>query len=90
MQNDGTVFSAVKLTSLLEKLIYSDTYPIIDQDLSPSNVGSCEGRNTDQLFIIYCMIYDFKNGKAKDIDIQGYDIYNCFDKMNYEETYNDL
>ena len=91
LQNDLGVFSAVKLRSLLEKLIYSDSYPIIDQHLSPSNVGGRKGRNIrDHLFIIYGMINDVKNGKAEDIDIQGYDIYKCFDEMNYEETHNDL
>ena len=91
LQNDRGVFSAVKLRSLLEKLIYSDSYPIIDQHLSPSNVGGRKGRNIrDHLFIIYGMINDVKNGKAEDIDIQGYNIYKCFDEMNYEETHNDL
>ena len=91
LQNDRGVFNAVKLRSLLEKMIYSDTYPIIDQHLSSSNVGGRKGRNIrDHLFVIYGMINDVKNGKAEDIDIQGYDIHKCFDEMNYEETHNDL
>ena len=81
----------VKLRSLLDKLIYTDTYKIIESNVSPSNVGGRLGRNIrDHFFVIYCVINDVKNGDAEGIDIQGYDIHKCFDEMNYEETHNDL
>ena len=89
--NDRGVFNVVKLRSILDKLIYKDSYPVIDQHLSCSNVGGRKGRNIrDHLFVIYGIINDVKNGKAGDIDIQGYDINKCFDEMGYEETHNDL
>ena len=81
----------LKLRSIIDKLIYRDTYPVIDKQLSCSNVGGRKGRNIrDHLFVIYGVINDVKNGTAGDIDIQGYDINKCFDEMNYEETHNDL
>ena len=42
------------------------------------------------MFIIYGIINDVLNGKADSIDIQGYDIYKCFDELGYEESHNDL
>ena len=39
LQNERGVFNVVKLRSLLDKLIYTDTYKIIESNLSPSNVG---------------------------------------------------
>ena len=91
LQNERGVFNVVKLRSLLDKLIYTDTYKIIESNMSPSNVGGRKGRNIrDHLFVIYGVINDVKNGDAEGIDIQGYDIHKCFDEMNYEETHNDL
>ena len=91
LKNDRGVFGVVKLRSIFDKLIYKDVYPTIDQNLSCSNVGGRKGRNIrDHLFVIYAIINDVKNGNAKSIDIQGYDINKCFDEMSYEETHNDL
>ena len=91
LKNDRGVFGVVKLRSIFDKLIYKDVYPTIDQNLSCSNVGVRKGRNIrDHLFVIYAIINDVKNGNAKSIDIQGYDINKCFDEMSYEETHNDL
>ena len=91
LKNDRGVFGVVKLRSIFDKLIYKDVYPTIDQNLSCSNVGGRKGRNIrDHLFVIYAIINDVKNGNAKSIDIQGYDINKCFYEMSYEETHNDL
>ena len=91
LKNQRGVFNVVKLRSIYDKLIYSDTYPTIDGNLSCSNVGGRRGRNIrDHLFTIYAIINDVKNGSAESIDLQGYDIEKCFDEMNYEETHNDL
>ena len=91
LKKDRGVFGVVKLRSIFDKLIYKDAYPTIDQNLSCSNVGGRKGRNIrDHLFVIYAIINDVKNGNAKSIDIQGYDINKCFDEMSYEETHNDL
>jgi hypothetical protein len=76
---------------MLDKLLYADTYKVIDPNLSCSNVGGRQGRNIrDHLFVVYGIVNDVKNGQADPIDIQGYDITKCFDEMGYEETHNDL
>ena len=70
LKNQRGVFNVVKLRSIYDKLIYSDTYPIIDKNLSCSNVGGRRGRNIrDHLFAIYSIINYVKNGSAESTDI---------------------
>ena len=91
LSNERGIFNVAKLRSILDKMIYSETYDVIDENLSFSNVGGRKGRNIrDHLFVIYGIVNDVKNGRAEPIDIQGYDISKCFDEMGYEETHNDL
>ena len=53
LANDRGVFNVAKLRSILDKLIYVDAYPTIDEKLSCSNVGGRKGRSIrDHLFII--------------------------------------
>ena len=33
---------------------------------------------------------DVVNGDGEPVELQGYDIRKCFDKMNYHETHNDI
>ena len=57
----------------MDKLIYADTYGVIDKNFSFSNIGGRRGRNIrDHLLVIYGIINDVKNGKADAIDVQGY------------------
>ena len=91
LSNDRGVFNVAKIRSVLDKVLYKDTYNIIDKNLSCSNVGGRKGRNIrDHLFVIYGIVNDVKNGEAEPIDIQGYDIRKCFDEMGYEESHNDI
>ena len=59
LSNDRGIFNVSKLRSLLDKLIYTDVYPIIDQNMSCSNVGGRKKRNIrDHLFVIFGVIND--------------------------------
>ena len=76
---------------MLDKALYEEVYDTIDGNLSYSNVGGRKGRNVrDHLFLIYAIINDVINGEARPVCIQTFDIYKCFDEMDYEETHNDL
>ena len=91
ISNERGIFNLGKVRSLLDKVIYGDTYSVIDSNLSFSNVGGRKARNIrDHLLVIYAAINDVINGNAEAIDIQGYDIRKCFDEMGYEEALNDL
>ena len=91
LDNDRGVFNVVKIRSILDKMIYNDKYDIIDENMSCSNIGARKNRNIrDHLFVINGILNDMKQKKAKDIDIQIYDVRKCFDKLWYQETANDL
>ena len=90
MDSDRGIFGACKVRSILEKLIYQDEYEKIDDNLSDSNAGGRKERNIrDNLFVIYAVINKaIKNKKA--VEIQFYDLSNCFDSMWAAETMNDI
>ena len=89
--NQRGIFSVSKVKSIYDKLIYSEVYDVIDQNMSCSNVGGRKQRNIrDHLFVVYAAINDVMNGTGTSFDIQGYDVMKCFDEMWYEETLNDL
>ena len=86
----GGIFGVSKVRSIMEKLIYQDTYETIDSSMSDSNVGGRRHRNIrDNLLVLYASINEAIRMK-KQIDIQFYDLEKCFDAMWAEETMNDL
>ena len=53
LSNERGVFNVSKVRSILDRVIYSEVYPIIDSHLSYSNVGGRKHRNIrDHLFVI--------------------------------------
>ena len=87
MSNDHGVFNVV---TIIDKLVYNDYYDLIDENMSDSNVGGRKKRNVrDNLFIVYGII-NYAVKENKDIDMNFYDIAQCFDAMWYQETMNDL
>ena len=90
-KNQRGVFNVSKVRTILDKVLYSDVYPIIDKELSYSNIGGRKGRNIrDHLFVVYSVINDVINGSSPPVDIQSIDIHKCFDEMWYAETHNDM
>ena len=90
LDSDRGIFGACKVRSILDKLIYQDEYEKLDDNLSDSNAGGRKERNIrDNLFVIYAVINEaIKNKKA--VEIQFYDLSNCFDSMWAVETMNDI
>ena len=80
-----------KFRVIIDKLLYNDMYEQIDSQMSNCNVGEQRNRRIrDNLFVIYACINDATGYQKIDMDIQFYDITQCFDSMRYEETMNDL
>ena len=91
LQNDRGVHSVTKFRAIIDKLLYNDMYEQIDSKMSNCNVGGRRNRSIrDNLFVIYACINDATGYQKIDMDIQFYDIKQCFDSMRYEETMNDL
>ena len=43
--NQRGIFNVSKVRSILDKTVYEDVYPIIENELSYSNIGGRKGRN---------------------------------------------
>ena len=86
LSNDRGVFNLCKVRSILDKLIYTDIYPVIDSNLSQSNIGARRERNIrDHLFVLYSIINEVKTESKEDLVIQSIDIRKCFDELSYSE-----
>ena len=67
---------------LIEKLVYQEKYPMIDENMSDSNVGARKKKNIkNHLFIIYGIINSVLKGESESIDIQIYDLIKAFDVL---------
>ena len=72
-------------------MVWSDVYPILDKNMSDSNVGGHRNKNIrNHLFVVNGIINEVINGKAKLIDIEIIDYRQCFDSMWLLESINDL
>ena len=77
--------------NIIDKLIYKEKYDAIDNGMSDSNVGGRKGRNIrNHLFIIYGIINSVSRGESKSVDLNLYDLVQCFDSMWLDEAMNNL
>ena len=89
--NDRGIFNLVTFRKIIDRLIYNDKYDSIDQNMSCSNVGGRKKRNIrNHLFIVYGVINSVMNNESPPVDLQFYDLKQCFDAMWLEESMNDL
>ena len=89
--NDRGIFNMVIFRKIIDRLIYNDVYDNIDKNMSCSNVGGRKGRNIrNHLFIVYGIINSVVNNESPPVDLQFYDLKQCFDAMWLEESMNDL
>ena len=91
MDNDRGIFLVSVLRMILDSLIYRDKYPIIDFNMTCSNIGARKNRNIrDHLFIVSAIINSVIHGHEDDIDIQIYDVKQCFDALWLDDVMLDL
>ena len=68
--------------SILDRLIYNDSYHIIDENLTDGNVWARKHRNIhDNIFVLGSVMNSVINGKEDSIQIQVQDVNKCFDKL---------
>ena len=90
LSNERGIFNVNKVRSIVDKLIYKDTYEFIDSEMSDSNVGGRRGRNVrDNLFVAYSVINYATNNKLE-TDVTSYDLKQAFDSLWEKEIMNDL
>ena len=91
MSSDRGIFVLTAVRKILDKLTYLDKYPDIDLSMSGSNIGARKKRNIrDHLFIINGVINAVIQGDDDCIDIQIYDLVQCFNALWLEDTLNAL
>ena len=85
------IFRVPIFRTILDRLIYNDEYPNIDENLSDSNVGARKNRNIrDNIFVVNAITNSVVNGNEDPVDIQVFDVEKCFDALWVEECINDI
>ena len=85
LENDRGIFNLGVFRYILEKLIFTDKQPAIEEGMSDSNVGGRKGRNIrNHLFIVYGVINNVINGGAEPVDIGVYDLRSCSTRINMD------
>ena len=91
MNNDRGIFVVSVLRMILDSLIYEEKFPLVDSNMSCSNIGARKNRNIrDHLFIVYGVINSVLNGNEDPVDIQIYDVEKCFDALWLEDCMMDI
>ena len=76
---------------MIDKLIYTEKYPLLDENMTNSNVGARKKRNIkNHLFIIHGIINSVVNGQEECVDIHIYDLVKAFDALWVADCMNDL
>ena len=74
------VFRVTVLRSILDRLIYNDSYATIDENITDGNVGARKSRNIrDNIYVIGAVSNSVINGHEDPIQVQVMDIDKCFD-----------
>jgi hypothetical protein len=91
LKNDRGIFLLAVLRKILDKLVYLDKYPGLEQNMSDSNIGARKKKNVrNHLFIVYGVINSvLKEGRGC-VDIQIYDLVQAFDALWLEDCMNDI
>ena len=90
-KNYRGVFRVAVLRSILDKLMYNDSYYTIDSNLTDGNVGARKKRSVrDNIFVMSAITNSIINGKSEPIQAQIMDINTCFDKLWLQACINAL
>ena len=83
------IFRLPVIRCLIDKLLYLDIYPTIDEKLSDCSNGARKCRGVrDNIFIVNSISNSVINGEQEPIVIEVMDMEKCFDKLWLEATIN--
>ena len=81
-ENYRCIFRVQIVRSILERLMYNDSFYTIDSNLTDGNVGARKHRNVrDNIFVISAIINSVEKGNSSPIQVQVMDAIKCFDKL---------
>ena len=93
LSSERGIFLVPKLRALLSKLIYNSIIDLIEEQLSPSNIGARKHKSPrDHLFVLYAVLNETLKGKhgCCCIDLVFTDVTDCFNSLWTEKTITDL
>ena len=65
------IFQGTVLRNILDRLLYNDVYPVVDKNLTDSNVGARKERNiSDNLFVINAITNSITIGNEDACEVQ--------------------
>ena len=90
-ENYRGVFRVSVLRSILDRLLYIDSYETIDSNLTDGNVGARKERSVrDNIFVISAITNSVLNGASRPIQVEVMDVIKCYDKLWLEASINAL
>ena len=91
LESDRGIFVLTVIRMIMDRLLYDDLYPEIEENMSNSNIGALKNQNVrNHLFIVHGVINSVVKGEAKCIDIQIYDIKQAFDALWLQDCMNSM
>jgi len=91
LTNERFIFLVPKLRGILIKLIYNSIITLIEENLSPSNLGARRGKSPrDHLFVLYAVMNETLRSEHGETDLVFYDITQCYDSLWVQKTLCDL
>jgi hypothetical protein len=92
LKNERGIFVVSTYRSILMKLLMKDKYQIIEDHMSPSQIGGRKNMNIrNHIWIANSILHDVLKSKNSDpIDIQILDIKQCFDGLWSEDCLSDI
>ena len=90
-ENYRGIFRVQILRSILDRLMYNDSFYTIDSNLTDGNVGARKQRSVrDNIFVIGAVINSVEKGNSAPIQVQVMDAIKCFDKLWLQACINSL
>ena len=90
-ENYRGVFRVSVIRSIMDRLLYIDSYETIDNNLTDANVGARKERSVrDNIFVISAVTNSVLNGASRPIQVEVMDVIKCYDKLWLEACINTL
>ena len=90
-ENYRGVFRVSVIRSIMDRLLYIDSYETIDNNLTDANVGARKERSVrDNIFVISAVTNSVLNGASRPIQVEVMDVIKCYDKLWLEACINAL
>ena len=84
------IFKLPIVRNILDRLIYFQDQEVLNKNMGPHQVGNQKGRSIrDHALVVHAVINDAQTSK-QNIDLQFFDIKQCFDSIWLQEAINDL